>query len=83
MRQRDFRKWLKIFEDSEGGLVNIARSYKKYGLNVQPNGDIHYKEWAPGAKAITLFGDFNGWNREEFRANKDEFGSFTLTIPAN
>jgi len=25
-------------------------------------------EWAPGAKAISIFGDFNGWNRNEFWA---------------
>ena len=23
-------------------------------------------EWAPGAKGISIFGDFNGWNRNEF-----------------
>jgi 1,4-alpha-glucan branching enzyme len=51
-------------------------------LNVQPNGDVTYKEWAPEAKAITLFGDFNGWNREEFRCSKNEFGAFTITIKA-
>jgi 1,4-alpha-glucan branching enzyme len=28
---------------------------------------VTYKEWAPEAKSITIFGDFNGWNREEFR----------------
>ena len=63
--------------------MNIGRSYKKYGLNVQPNGDITYKEWAPNANGITIFGDFNGWNRDEFRCQKDAFGSFTITIPAN
>jgi len=41
-----------------------------------------FREWAPGAKAISIFGDFNGWNREEFWAQKDEFGCFTLTLKA-
>ena len=71
-----------MFNDGEGGLLNIARSYKKYGLNLQPNGDITYKEWAPSAKSISIFGEFNGWNREEFRAVKDDFGCFNVLIPA-
>ena len=67
-------RWLKIFEDAEGGLLSIARSYNRYGLHVLENGDIEYLEWAPGANSVSLFGDFNGWNREEYRAGKNEFG---------
>jgi 1,4-alpha-glucan branching enzyme len=63
--------------------VNIGRSYKKFGLNVQSNGDILYNEWAPQAKSISIFGDFNNWNREEFWAEKNEFGVFSLTLKAN
>lgn len=55
----------------------------KYGLHTQPNGDVHYMEWAPGAKSLSLFGDFNHWNREEFRAVKNEFGCHCITIKAN
>jgi len=61
--------------------LEIGRSYKKNGLMVQANGDIIYKEWAPMAKSISLFGDFNNWNREEFRSGKDGFGCFNITIP--
>ena len=32
-------------------------------------------EWAPGAKAISIFGDFNGWNR-------NEFGCWVITLKA-
>lgn len=39
-------------------------------------------EWAPGAKAISIFGDFNEWNRNEFWAQKNEFGCFCLTLKA-
>mmetsp|Transcript_6309 Transcript_6309/g.10706 ORF Transcript_6309/g.10706 Transcript_6309/m.10706 type:complete len:128 (-) Transcript_6309:2115-2498(-) len=67
LRIREFRKWLQTFKDAEGGIASIARSYLKFGLNLRPNGDIEYSEWAPNAKGLTIFGDFNGWNREEFR----------------
>lgn len=63
--------------------MNIGRSYKKYGLVLQPNGDLTYTEWAPAAKRITLFGDFNYWNRDEFPCSKNEFGCFTITLKAN
>jgi len=39
-------------------------------------------EWAPGAHGISIFGDFNGWNRDEFWCKKNDFGCFTITIPA-
>lgn len=63
--------------------MNIGKSYERYGLNIQPNGDVKYLEWAPGAKGLTIFGDFNHWNRDEFRCNKNEFGQFEITIKAN
>jgi 1,4-alpha-glucan branching enzyme len=50
---------------------------------LQPNGDITYNEWAPLAKSLSIFGDFNGWNREEFRCKKNEFGCFSITIKSN
>jgi 1,4-alpha-glucan branching enzyme len=45
----------------------------------KPNGDLEYTEWAPGAKSLTIFGDFNAWNREEHRCAKNEFGCHTIT----
>ena len=46
-------RWLKAFEN-EGGLAAVAQSYTKYGLNLQENGDIVYREWAPGAQALSI-----------------------------
>ena len=74
---------MQTFKDAEGGVLNIGRSYEKYGLNLKPNGDIEYVEWAPSAKSISIFGDFNHWNRDEFYCKKNDFGCFSVTIPAN
>lgn len=82
LRQKEFTKWLDIFQGAEGGIDKIARSYNKYGLQKQPNGDITFLEWAPGALGISIFGDFNGWNRDEFWAQKNDFGCFQLTLKA-
>jgi hypothetical protein len=40
LRQNEFKKWLDIFAGAEGGLEKIARSYTKFGLTLQPNGNL-------------------------------------------
>ena len=46
------------------------------------NGDLLYKEWAPEAAKLTLFGDFNNWHRDQYHATKNEYGQWNLKIPA-
>lgn len=36
---------------------------------------------APGAKTVTIVGDFNGWNERSTPMRKLKSGDFTLTIP--
>ena len=62
--------------------MKLARSYKKFGLHVQPNNDITFMEWCPGAKGMRIFGDFNAWNRGEFFCEKNDFGCFCITLKA-
>lgn len=63
--------------------IGREKGYKSYGLCLQDNGDILFREWAPHAKSMSIFGDFNQWNRGEFRCEKNEFGCFSCTIKAN
>ena len=37
-------------------------------------------EWAPAALSMSIFGDFNGWNRDEYWCHKNEFGSWCCTL---
>ncbi|KAL3254935.1 hypothetical protein ABHI18_008634, partial [Aspergillus niger] len=39
--------WVKTINETEGGLDKFSRGYERYGLNVNANGDITYREWAP------------------------------------
>lgn len=53
------QQWLKKFEESEGGLDNFTQGYKYYGLHVLSDNSVAAREWAPGAEALYLTGDFS------------------------
>jgi hypothetical protein len=45
---------------------------------------IWYREWAPGAKALALVGEFNNWEpRQQDWAIKNEYGVWCLFMPDN
>jgi len=47
-----------------GGLVDFAGQYKYLGLNYSEDEQGWWmREWAPAAKEMYIFGDFNNWNR--------------------
>ncbi len=43
-------------------LKSFADGYQKFGFIQTADGWL-YREWAPGADALYLIGDFNNWNR--------------------
>ena len=78
---QNYKKVLNEILKNEKSLENFSQSYKYMGLNLLPNGDIKYREYAPGAKGVSLFGEFNNWNKEQYWAQKDKFGYWELIIP--
>lgn len=58
-RNDQFARWVDQITQSEGGFDKFSKSYERYGLNVQPNNDIVYREWAPNAQTAALTGDFS------------------------
>ena len=82
-RNEHFRKKLAELERNEQSLVNFAKSYETMGVHVLPNGDIRYREYAPGCKGVSLFGEFNNWNKEEFWGIKDPYGCWELIIKSD
>jgi 1,4-alpha-glucan branching enzyme len=79
-RYNRFLAKLSELEQAEGSIVDFAQSYKDLGFHHTAEGLI-YKEWAPGAKALTLSGDFNEWRRWEHVGEKDQYGVWTLRVP--
>ncbi|KAI2326414.1 alpha-1,4-glucan branching enzyme [Ophidiomyces ophidiicola] len=74
--------WIQKLNDLEGGLDTFSKGYERFGLNVQENGDIIYREWAANAVEAHLIGDFNNWNRTAAPMKKDVFGVWEVTIPS-
>jgi len=64
----------------EGGLLQFALGYKRFGLNRVPGG-IQYREWAPGARALYLTGDFNNWSKVNHPCERDQYGVWSLFLP--
>jgi 1,4-alpha-glucan branching enzyme len=63
-------------------LTPQFKSYEIYGLHIQPNGDIKYREWAPNAESVHLIGDFNGWDRLKTPLTVNQLGVWEVTLPA-
>lgn len=61
--------------------LTIVQGYEKFGFQVQPNGDVVYREWAPNALRAYLIGDFNDWNRDATPMTKNNYGVFEVTVP--
>lgn len=66
---------------AEGNLRQFAESYKRFGIHVQSDNSIKCFEWAPGAEALYLKGDFNQWNNTSHAYTKLDFGKWELIIP--
>lgn len=46
--------WKNCFEGEAGSFLDFAKSYKKFGLNIDNEGNIEYREWAPAAKELSI-----------------------------
>eukprot|EP00741_Cyanophora_paradoxa_P005646 tig00000923_g5473.t1 len=67
-----------------GGLEAFSRSYEEFGLVRVTRGGrsgIQYREWAPGARGVFLFGEFNNWNRTAVPCQRDPYGHWTAWLP--
>ncbi|MBQ8901267.1 MAG: 1,4-alpha-glucan-branching enzyme, partial [Akkermansia sp.] len=67
-----------------GSLMDFAHAYTRMGFNRDTaTGEWVYREWAPGARAMCLIGDFNFWNREANPMTRDANGVWELRLPAD
>jgi len=75
---------LRRMDESEGGLEHFAEGYKYFGFTRgEKDGrkGIYFREWAPAAHGMALFGEFNNWNRESHKLTKLEWGRWEIFLP--
>ncbi len=59
-----FKRALEDVRRVGGSLKEFAAAYQWMGINYDAEaGGWWYREWAPAARALFLFGDFNNWDR--------------------
>ena len=46
--------WKGQFDKEAGSFLEFTRSYQRYGINLNKDGDLEYREWAPNAKGVSL-----------------------------
>eukprot|EP00879_Flechtneria_rotunda_P003913 GHRR01004153.1.p1 GENE.GHRR01004153.1~~GHRR01004153.1.p1 ORF type:complete len:475 (+),score=109.12 GHRR01004153.1:81-1505(+) len=72
-------------DQNEGGLEKFSQGWKYYGFNrgeCKGKTGQWYREWAPGAKALALVGEFNNWEpKDDHWAFKNEYGVWELFLP--
>ena len=82
-RLRLYDSRAEVFAQRFGSLANAAKGYETMGFNHDPeSGDWIYREWAPGARSLSLIGDFNGWDRSATPLQPDDEGIWEVRLPA-
>ncbi|KIH94990.1 1,4-alpha-glucan branching enzyme [Sporothrix brasiliensis 5110] len=76
------KEWIEKINTTEGGLDKFSKGAEIFGLNVDKDNNITYREWAPNATQASLIGDFNGWNHDSHPMTKNDFGVFELKLPS-
>ena len=82
-RNDHYKKILHDIVSNEQSLPNFAQSYETMGVHLLPNGDIKYREYAPGCKGVSLYGEFNNWRKDEYWAIKNPYGCWELIIKSD
>ncbi|ODO09900.1 1,4-alpha-glucan-branching enzyme [Cryptococcus amylolentus CBS 6273] len=80
-RYAAYQKQRSVIDKHEGGLAKFSEGYKTMGFQVDAEGGVRYREWAPNALEARLIGDFNQWSHTANPMTKDTFGVFECYVP--
>lgn len=83
-RLKRYQYRLNDIESDFGSLTLFADAYHYFGFNYDSKArGWHYREWAPEARELYLFGDFNGWRRFTHPLSRNEFGVWEIFLDEN
>ena len=81
-RYERYRNRLSIIEKQFGSLSAFASAHHFFGFHYdRQRRGWWYREWAPAAHYLSLFGDFNGWNRFSHPLENDGHGVWEIFLP--
>ena len=83
LRQRQQRLAARLAEINEhhGSLAEYATAHQQLGLHYDGRRrGFRYREWAPGAEALYLVGDFNGWDRQANPLQRLDYGVWEVFL---
>lgn len=82
-RQQRLAEELEQIKSTAGELKAHALGYRYTGIHLEADGHWMVREWLPGAKAVSLVGDFNNWDRSSHPLVRGERGIWQLQLPGD
>ena len=80
-RSARFKDALREIRENNGSLAAYSRGHKYSGIHFNSaSNDWVVREWLPEAKAVSLIGDFNNWNRDTNPLEKKNGGVWELKL---
>ncbi len=79
-----YQRFKAAVEKTGGLLGEISQGHRYFGFNRgEHEGEtgVWYREWAPGAEALALTGDFNDWSRDANPMSVDDWGVWHIFLP--
>lgn len=78
----DRYKWrLGEIEHYSGSLKDFSNAHLYFGIHYDSNKKGWWvREWLPGAREVSVFGDWNDWERNQYPLNRDEWGIWTIFL---
>lgn len=80
LRGSNYTSCKKKLLSNNQSLQSFANGDLYYGFHRTTDGWI-YREWAPGADALYLIGDFNYWDAESHPLQKKDNGNWEIFLP--
>jgi len=81
-RYERFKYRLEEINKTYGSLTQFADAYKFLGIHYNKKEKVFtYREWAPAAYEIFLFGEFNNWNRTSHPLYRIDNGVWEIKFP--
>ena len=80
-RNERYLSALQDINQQAGSIINFANGYNYFGFHYDSQaGGWRYREWLPGASAVFVFGDFNGWQRRQLPLINDGNGIWSIFL---